>query len=139
MTVIRLYGQISSNMPSDALGSKADGFKLVETKSDVLGPAGGNKPRPIRKRGYHRALKRKEPWAMYDAVILSLVNDTLRDLYRSQLENSVYEIPKFAGLSAWIPNTNPIDFWGLDRSTVPLRYVTVKGSLWQRIKSWISF
>lgn len=35
----------------------------MRTKGD-LGPKVGVQPEPIRKRGYHRALKRGDPWAV---------------------------------------------------------------------------
>lgn len=43
---------------------EADGPNLAETKSRSPGDSRGG--RPIRKRAYHRALKRGEPWAIVE-------------------------------------------------------------------------
>jgi hypothetical protein len=45
---------------------EADKLNQAETEGAVLGTVRGSHPRPIRKRGYHRALKRGEAWAVQD-------------------------------------------------------------------------
>lgn len=41
---------------------------------------------PIRKRGYYRALKRKEPWAVMKQCMTSMMNDFARSLYSDALK-----------------------------------------------------
>ena len=65
----------------------------------------GVKPRPIRKRGYHRAFKRQEPWALVKKAVKDMnkdSNNTFNDTrnsadflgLRSFLESRTIKIPK---------------------------------------------
>lgn len=110
------------------MGSKADGVNLAEIRENALGSLGGGQPRSIRKRGYHRALKRGEPWAVCEQAYKEMINGLWADMYR----DLVREPNPFLGLSAWIPNTNSENFFSTDR-TIRLRYPS-KPSLWSRIK-----
>lgn len=112
------------------MGFKADGVNMAEIRETALGSLGGGQPRSIRRRGYHRALKRKETWAIVEQEYESMIKDLWSDLY----SDLIYKPNPFLGLSAWIPNTNGENFFGTDR-TVRLRYPS-KPSLWSRIKSF---
>lgn len=51
---------------SDDSAPRADGFKYSEIKSEAATVSLGARPGlPIRKRGYYRALKRGETWAVH--------------------------------------------------------------------------
>lgn len=131
------------------MGSKADGLNLSETTSNALGSTGGGQPKPIRKRGYHRALKRSEPWAISKKSWGDLLNKFSADMYAPAM--SAYILTdnpflKMQGLSSWLPSTpykievEPGSYFGLDRTTVPIRFQTPpKKSLWSRLKSLFSF
>lgn len=51
--------------------------------------------RPIRKRGYHRAIKRVEPWALLSQAIAGMTNDFARNLFMEQPE-ALYKPPSFS-------------------------------------------
>lgn len=63
---------------SKKLGTEADSFNNAETKKDCHDPSRGGIPRiirdPIRKRAYHRALKRGEHWALFRQSWNNIVN-----------------------------------------------------------------
>lgn len=54
-------------------GPKADGLNSNETKREILGPARG--VRPVRKRGYYRALKRGESWAKLKQISDAMIKN----------------------------------------------------------------
>lgn len=49
--------------------------------------------RPKRKRGFHRALKRGEVWALTDNYIRVTLNTILRQMYDKPLEDQMKIIP----------------------------------------------
>jgi hypothetical protein len=114
------------------MGSKADGVNLAETRETALGSLGGGQPRSIRKRGYHRALKRGETWAVCEKAYKEMVND-----FCAQFYHDISIGDPILGVSAWLPETGE-DFFGTDR-TVPLKYPAIARkfpAIWSRIKSW---
>lgn len=60
--------------------SEADGTRTAESLRDSLAPAPGG--RPIRKRGYHRALKRGEAWARQQKAMTDMMHDLDKMFYR---------------------------------------------------------
>lgn len=72
--------------------SKADGPNLIEIVSDVRIRSEGD--RPIRKNGFHRALKRGEIWALMDQGMRNIMNKTFADMFREQ----IFEPSPFLGL-----------------------------------------
>lgn len=66
-------------MSNNDSAPKADGLKYSEERL-VPELTSGARPRSIRKRGYHRALKRGELWAVHDKAARSLMQDTVFDL-----------------------------------------------------------
>lgn len=126
------------------MGSEADGLNLSETTSTVLGSTGGGQPKPIRKRGYHRALKRGEQWAVTKNAWGELLNKFCADFYAPAMSAySLTENPflKMQGLSAWLPKDKydvRVEYgntFGLYRTTVPIRFSSTP-SFWSRLKSW---
>jgi hypothetical protein len=71
------------------MGSEADGLNLVEIRANALGLLGGGQPRSIRKRGYHRALKRGESWAKLEASIQAMSKQLCNDFYRTTVEGPI--------------------------------------------------
>lgn len=131
------------------MGSKAEGLNLSETTSNALGSTGGGQPKPIRKRGYHRALKRGEQWAVTKNAWGELLNKFCADFYAPAMSAYILtDTPflKMQGLSQWLPST-PYKveveygtYFGLDRTPVPIRFQTPpKISVWSRIKYLFSF
>lgn len=57
---------------------KADGLIIDERRTRTPGESEGIKPRPIRLKGYYRALKRKECWAVYVDYIEKFLNPLTR-------------------------------------------------------------
>lgn len=58
---------------------KADRINFGETKGCMLASPRGAKP--IRKKGFHRALKRGEIWAHMDAAHKRMMEDVCRSMY----------------------------------------------------------
>lgn len=121
------------------MGSKADGVNLTEIRETALGSLGGGQPRPIRKRGYYRALKRGEHWAVLGENTAQLI----RQVYGNIFDNVLKENPflKLAGLSSWLPedklkvDAQPATFFGTDRTQVPLLFTLPhKESVWRKLK-----
>lgn len=56
----------------------ADEIKLTETDGRSHGAPGGG--RPLRKRGFHRALKRGELWALLKQQTSSMLETLVRDM-----------------------------------------------------------
>jgi len=127
---------------STTTGSKADGVNITETTSNALGSTGGGEPvfiketKPIRKRGYHRALKSGKQWALIKKSWSDLLNNFCADFYVPTMQAYVLTknpLLKLQGLSQWLPEgelkikVESGTFWGKE-STPP--------SLWSRIKSW---
>lgn len=77
---------------------KADGLNFAEIRDHVLADLGGG--RPFRKRGYHRALKRNEPWALVEKGMRSMVREMVEELYApTKLSNQSWnETAKYIGL-----------------------------------------
>lgn len=118
------------------LGPKADGLNSDETEGLPAGALGGVTPNPIRKRGYHRALKRNAPWALHQRATYEMINDISKHLYGPLLNSEIFDDNKLFGLSAWLPKNNyivPINYFGLDRTALSLR-PKIKVTLWERIK-----
>ncbi len=78
-------------------GPKADGINLAKIIGAAQGLLGGGRPEPIRKRGYHRALKRKAPWALLKQSINGMLRDMSTQFFKEMLEPN-----KLLGLSAWL-------------------------------------
>lgn len=117
--------------------SKADGLNTAEIREDALGLLGGSKPPSIRKRGYHRALKRGELWAVSQKATQDMINNVIVDLYCPVYNAYVLTNNPLLGLSRWLPATDVKDFFG-PRNIVPIRLSSSpKISLWSRIKSWL--
>jgi hypothetical protein len=115
--------------------SKADGLNLAEIRETALGSLGGSKPPSIRKRGYHRALKRGEAWALNKKAFDQCIIDMNTEMYAKL----VYEPNPFLGLSQWIPSAGD-NFFGTDRNSIPVRYShTYKKALWRRIYEMFGF
>jgi len=124
-------------------GSKADGVNLGEIREIALGSLGGAQPRSIRKRGYHRALKRGEAWAISRKTYEELVSDVLQQLYCPKLEEYIMTNNPLLGLSQWLPEEKyevkieyGTTYFGLDRTTKTRFDLPPPPSLWSRIKSW---
>lgn len=70
----------------------------------------------IRKRGYYRALKREEPWALMTKGMRDIANSLCRYLYADELKDYALKPSPFMtllkkeeklmGLSAWLPDKN---------------------------------
>lgn len=81
-------------------GSKADGLKFTEIRELSLAALEGGSPghkRPIRKRGFHRALKRQEFWAVTQQDLNELCNAALRQ-YSEQIPSQWERYTKLHGL-----------------------------------------
>lgn len=63
--------------------SKADGLNFAEIRERVRLEEGG---RPVRKRGYYRALKRERPWALIQKMSFDVMNDLSNRLYFGEYE-----------------------------------------------------
>lgn len=83
------------------VGLKADGLN-DETKEACLGPLGGVIPtnKSIRKRGYHRALKRGEMWALEKHAIQKYVQSYVDAFYNTVLKDNPFQ--KMVGLNEQI-------------------------------------
>lgn len=68
---------------------RAEDFKQAEIKAVSTRNKGGY-PRSIRKRGYHRALKRGEPWALIEEGMKNSLK-VLESMYLDQIGS--YENP----------------------------------------------
>ena len=56
--------------------------------------------KPKRKRGYYRALKRREPWAVSEQAFRSLRDDITKAFYSQSIHNP--PTPKIIGLKEWL-------------------------------------
>lgn len=79
---------------------KADGLNIVEAKWWTQGITRGDLPRSIRRRGYHRALKRGEAWAVHNSVMEDMMRKMCAELFKP---NPLLESLKIGGLSESIP------------------------------------
>jgi hypothetical protein len=71
------------------LDTEADSIKQTETSWDSAEPARGSHPKEsIRKRGYHRALKRGEFWAVLRKQADDCMKSIIKDLYEDLLKPS---------------------------------------------------
>lgn len=79
--------------------SEADRPNLAESLRGALatGPGG----RPIRKRGYHRALKRGEVWAHHQKTMNAMMNSLSR-MFFDQTVLSWKDNAKFYGLGSLV-------------------------------------
>lgn len=79
------------------LGTEADSLNNGETKADSVQPLRGAIPKiiqdPIRKRAYHRALKRGAGWALMKKAM-----NTVIDVYAQQMYENVFTPSKLIGL-----------------------------------------
>lgn len=75
---------------------QAENLNPAEIKAAVSRDEGGN-PRPIRKRGWHRALKRKESWAIGEDIMRKAIQHLCCLLYAS------HGPLKMRGFAAWLP------------------------------------
>ena len=78
---------------------KADGINknealgVAHTDGGVLPRFFNIKPDPIRKRAFHRALKRGESWAVYRKSMQSITDVLARKMF----SQTIYNEPKLAG------------------------------------------
>lgn len=87
-------------------GSKADGINLAEIRECAVRTLEGSQPdlypknKPKRKRGFHRALKAKKPWAVYEQGIKDMMNRVMQSMFENPdlncPPNTIY------GLSGWL-------------------------------------
>jgi hypothetical protein len=75
---------------------QAESIKQVESGA-VSSSETGDRPTPIRKRGYHRALKRGEHWATYKKAVKDMMNDMARAMFEDMIKPSPFL--KMIGLS----------------------------------------
>lgn len=63
--------------------SKADGLNYTEIKGYILGDLKGGNPskRSIRKKGFNRAIRRGESWAIYEQTVKNTLNSVVKQLY----------------------------------------------------------
>lgn len=92
--------------------SEADGIKLLSDGGST--PVGGNpklgdKPRSIRKRGFWRAYKRGELWAVVSYATKQMMKDLSKQMYGTKIiedalvpNNTVYLMYPWKGLNEWI-------------------------------------
>jgi hypothetical protein len=80
--------------------SGADGMKLARREGSVQ-PERGAKTKPIRKRGYYRALKRGETWAVLDFQMRCSARRVSLMFYREMLEAIKTDIP-IVGLADFV-------------------------------------
>jgi len=77
----------------------------------------GNHPRPIRKRGFHRALNRGEVWALSEKAMRDAMNEQIRFINETLYDWTNYSSffgtdrkqfysPLMVGFKAWLPETN---------------------------------
>lgn len=71
-----------------------------EMSGNVATPSRGVRPRPIRKRGFHRALKRGEPWAHNEKGMREMMNSIMK-MYLPILEDQL-KAPPMTGLQAFL-------------------------------------
>lgn len=67
---------------------KADEVKLVRDggPSSIGGvPKSGAKPRPIRKKGYYRAIKRGEMWAVVSYQTKKMIDDLAKQMFANTI------------------------------------------------------
>lgn len=81
---------------------RADGIKNSENSGVCITEVGAS-PRPKRKRGHHRALKRGEPWAVTRQQMNDMINSMSRDILSMSRDI----------LSIWYPTA--LDFIGQSR------------------------
>lgn len=76
-------------------------YEIPVTKADRLNGESvavperkaGAMPRPIRKRGFHRALKRNDAWAVHEQSWKSLLADTNKWMFSETLQaNEMYVV-----------------------------------------------
>jgi hypothetical protein len=84
--------------------TQAEGFKQAESVW-WRGPETGGGPVSIRKRGYHRALKRREPWALHKKAVADRLNDLAKIFYghKEQGQERCQQDMRLMGLAAWLP------------------------------------
>lgn len=70
-----------------------------EIKGAVATPDRGARTRPIRKRGYHRALKRGELWALNEHMFKTIACDLNQQLFSPRAPDIFI---RMAGLSAFL-------------------------------------
>jgi hypothetical protein len=128
-------------------GSKADGVNFTETKPLAPEMVRGGEPVSIRKRGYHRALKSGKQWALTRKYFQDISRKLAEDFYDPMINTYILTgnpLLKLSGLSGWLSDPKksiPIQYFGLDRDSVPFRFTPEfkpYQSLWSRIKSWFS-
>lgn len=81
--------------------AKADSYKAIKTQDLVATVKRGDCATPIRKRAYHRAIKRDELWA----VTIKCTNDLLNSLTRRFFEIDIGGA-ELKGISAWLPDSS---------------------------------
>lgn len=89
----------------------ADVLKQTETGAVCSGNGGGY-PRSIRRRGFYRALRRGEAWAVYEDAHNKWLKEATRKLIEAVynpspffglLDRSNEPLPVISGLEAWLP------------------------------------
>lgn len=83
---------------------------MAETRDGSRAETMGDKPRPIRKRGFWRAYKRGELWILVSLRTMHMMQGLERDLYGNKFEadrscpnDSAYITWPMTGMSAWLP------------------------------------
>lgn len=76
---------------------KAEGLNLSKIASGCREQAKGGQSEPIRKRGYYRALKRGETWAIMRKTTSDMVNNLCREFFTDYSDNWMKNY-KFMGL-----------------------------------------
>lgn len=66
--------------------AKADGL-TDEMSGDVANPSRGVRRRPIRKRGFHRAIKRGETWALMEIKMRETMNSLAGQMFASYIND----------------------------------------------------
>lgn len=93
---------------------RAEALNQAET-GGACSAYGGGHPKSIRKRGFHRALRRKEPWALYEQANREWFCRAAKALEKAVLAPNAFfglldrsDEPSppndvIAGFSAWLP------------------------------------
>lgn len=87
-------------MKKDNPAPGADGVKNTESEGHSLGARAGG--RPVRKRGYHRALKRGESWAISEKFRNDSINSVIM-AYKVMFEYPIRNMKLYNSFAADIP------------------------------------
>jgi hypothetical protein len=76
----------------------ADGLNYSEIQGLSRDALEGGRPRPIRKRGFHRALRRGIYWAVFQDATVRMVNELSRSFFARSAQDELNRRPDFEGL-----------------------------------------